>query len=67
MPSTAVEFASYDPDQHVMLIKYRGGGLYQYFGVPRGAYEAYRAALSKGTFVNENIKPKYRYLRVEDV
>jgi len=63
MPSTAVEFANYDPAQHVMLVKYRGGGLYRYFEVPQEEYEAYRASRSKGKFVNERIKPNYNYAK----
>ena len=63
MPSTAVDFANYDPDARVMLVKYRGGGLYRYFDVPKEEYDAYRASYSKGKFVNENIKTKYKYAK----
>lgn len=63
MPSTAIEFASYDPDMHVMLVKYQDDGLYQYFGVSQGEYDGYRASESKGKFMNENIKPSHAYAK----
>ncbi|HEY8963043.1 MAG TPA: KTSC domain-containing protein [Alphaproteobacteria bacterium] len=66
MPSTAVEFAGYNPDARTMFVKFRGDGLYRYFDVPQKEYDAYRAARSKGKFVNENIKPKYAFEKSRD-
>jgi hypothetical protein len=44
-------------EAHVELID---GGLYAYRGVPAVIWEAFAAAESKGTFVNEVLKPDYR-------
>ena len=59
MPSTAIEWATWK--DNVLSVKYRGGEAYDYFGVPEEVYRDYRAAGSKGQFVNLVIKPNYHY------
>jgi hypothetical protein len=61
MPSTAVEWAQWN--EGVLSVKYRGGDAYDYFDVPERVYRDYKAATSKGQFVNFVIKPNYRYRR----
>lgn len=58
--STALERARYDPDTCVLDLCYAGGDRYSYFMVPRGIYDALVAAPSAGSFVNQQIKPRYR-------
>ena len=59
--STALERARYDPETCVLDLWYAGGDRYSYFMVPPGIYEALIAAPSAGNFVNQRIKPRYRY------
>ena len=59
MPSTVIAAMHYDLGSHVLTIVYRGKrGVYRYFEVPPEEYAAFRAAPSKGTYLNEIFKPK---------
>ncbi|WP_213805352.1 KTSC domain-containing protein [Granulicella sp. dw_53] len=66
MPSTVIAAMSYEPQTKVLTIVYRGGrGTYRYFEVPEEEYAAFRAAPSKGTYLNETFKARgYRFERV---
>ena len=59
--SSAVERARYDPDAGTLELWYVGGDSYTYFEVPPQVYEALVAAPSAGTFVNDLIKPNFRF------
>jgi hypothetical protein len=61
MPSTAVEWAKWK--EGVLSVKYRGGEAYDYVGVPEQVYRDYKAAGSKGQFINFVVKPNYTYRR----
>jgi hypothetical protein len=65
MPSTSIAEARYDPASQVLFIRFVGGGMYAYLDVPPQTFEAYRAASSKGRFVNAVIKPNFAYQRLE--
>jgi hypothetical protein len=65
MPSTSIDRADYDPAEQILRIRYVGGGTYDYLDVPPQTFEAYRAAFSKGRFVNAVIKPNFAYRRLE--
>lgn len=41
------------------------GGVYRYSGVPRSVYDKACDAPSVGTFLNENVKRVYPYVRVK--
>jgi len=47
-----------------LYVRYTSGGAYAYAAVPRHRFEALLDAPSKGTFVNEMIKPFYVARRV---
>ena len=57
MPSTAIEWAHWK--NNVLSVKYRDGDAYDYLGVPESVYDDYRAAGSKGQFINFVVKPNY--------
>jgi hypothetical protein len=59
--STALDQARYDPETCVLDLWYTGGDRYRYFLVPPRVYHALIVAPSAGTFVNQQIKPRYRY------
>jgi hypothetical protein len=63
MPSTAIEHISYDDAAGELHVKFVGGGTYTYYAVPRSVYEAFRAASSKGAFLNNFIKNRYDFRR----
>ena len=59
--STAIDRVRYDPATQTLDLWYAGGERYSYFDVPQRVYEQLIAAPSAGAFVNERIKPCYRY------
>jgi hypothetical protein len=63
MPSEAIRFYKYDEAKRELLVGFRGGGDYVYLEVPREEHEALRAAPSKGAYINQVIKAKYRFRR----
>jgi hypothetical protein len=54
----------YDADAEEAYVEFHGSGLYAYRGVSPRVYEEFVAADSKGTFVNEVIKPRYPFRKV---
>jgi len=63
MPSTAIEHMGYDEAAGELHVKFVGGGTYTYYRVPREVYNAFRAASSKGQFLNHWIKDRYDFRR----
>jgi hypothetical protein len=68
MPSSVIAAMSYNDEARTLTIVYRGNrGVYRHFDVPPEEYAAFRAAPSKGIYLNEIFKSKqYQYERVED-
>jgi len=58
--SSAIERVGYDPAEATLAITFTGGATYLYLGVPPHLYDQLMAAASKGTFVNQIIKPTFR-------
>ena len=48
-----------------MTIGYVSGNVYEYKAVPEQVYQEMKTAPSKGEFLNERIKGKYQYKKVE--
>lgn len=65
MPSSVIAAMHYNADARILTIVYREKrGTYRYFDVPPEEYQAFRAAPSKGTYLNEVFKARqYRYER----
>jgi hypothetical protein len=61
--STSIASIGYSPVERELEIKFReSGDVYRYFDVPNEEYEAFIAAESKGTYLNQVFKPReYRY------
>ena len=64
MPSTVVASFSYDAEKHTLRVVYRSGMVYDYLEVPETAYEEMKNAFSKGTYLNTEIKGKYKFKKV---
>ena len=67
MPSSVIATMRYDAESRTLMIVYRGNrGRYRYFDVPAEEWEAFRAAPSKGAYLNGIFKERgYRYERVK--
>ena len=63
MPSTAIERFGYDEATRELHVTFVGGGAYTYYHVPKSVYSAFRAATSKGRFLNMFIKDRYDFRR----
>lgn len=61
--SSTIARYKYDERGHVLTIEFKNGGIYNYYDVPQVIYEQMNAASSKGQFLAQNIKGKYRYAR----
>ncbi len=62
--SSSVADIGYDPETQVLEVGFIKGGVYQYYGVPPAVYDEFFYAGSKGTFLNQRIKPFYAYAKV---
>ena len=61
--SSAIRAVDYDGKRSRLLVVFRESGRYAYLNVPKGVYDAFLAAESKGSFFNEEIRDRYRYVR----
>ena len=66
MPSSVIAAMTYNSDQRSLTIVYRGKrGTYRYHNVSPEEYEEFRAARSKGAFLNHTFKARqHPYERV---
>ena len=64
LDSSSIAEIGYEPMTQTLEVVFHNGGIYQYFGVPLSDYDALMAAESKGRFLNDNIKTRYRYVRL---
>lgn len=62
--SSNIACFGYDKDSQVLTVEFKQGGRYNYYDVPEAAFEQMKAAPSKGQFLAQNIKGRYRYARV---
>lgn len=54
----------YDPITASLFVKFRNGSTYAYSGVPSSIYESLLVADSKGSYLNEQVKNQYPYVKV---
>lgn len=59
--SSALRSVGYDARTWTLEVEFDSGEVYQYLHVEPGDVEALLAAESMGAYVNERIKPRYRY------
>jgi hypothetical protein len=65
MPSSVVHTMRYDPDSRTLRIIFVSGMVYDYLNVPEKVYEEMKGSGSKGTFLNQRIKTKFPFRKVE--
>ena len=59
--SSSVASVGYDPASRVLEVEFQGGGVYRYLEVPPEIHAELLAADSIGRFVNQRVKPAYRF------
>lgn len=62
--SSTISRFGYDANNTVLAVEFKNGGVYEYFDVSAAVFEQMQAASSKGQFLSQNIKGRYRYARV---
>lgn len=65
MPSTVISKYYYKPELQILTIVYVSGMVYDYLDVPQEIFDEFRAAYSKGVYLNKNIKPFFKYNKKE--
>ena len=63
--SSAIREVDYHAVERILLVTYKDGDPYRYFEVPSRTYAELLAAESEGTFVNKEIKPHFKYVRLQ--
>ena len=64
MPSSVIRKYYYKPELQILTIVYSSGAVYNYLDVPEEVFDDFRAAFSKGNYLNKKIKPFFRYEKV---
>lgn len=62
--SSTIRAIGYDEAASILEVEFLSGGLYQYLGVPRSSYDAFMAASSKGRYLDQRIKNRYKTIRI---
>jgi hypothetical protein len=65
MPSSVVSAIKYDPKTSVLRVIFVSGMVYDYMKVPEKIYEDMKAAFSKGTYLNQQIKGHYQFKKIK--
>ncbi len=61
--STVARFA-YQSATQILTVEFKNGTTYNYFDVPSPVFEHMKIAPSKGQFLAQQVKGRYRYARV---
>lgn len=59
--SSNIEKIGYNEEDKILYVKYKLGKIYAYANVPKDLYESLNKAESKGSYMNSNIKNKFKY------
>lgn len=62
--SSNIASIGFDEDSSTLEIEFHSGAVYQYFDVPFAVYDGLMEAASKGQYLAQFIKGKYRYVKV---
>jgi hypothetical protein len=62
--SSNLRSVGYESNSSTLEIKFRSGGLYQYYNVPLSVYIGLMDASSHGKYFHRNIKGKYGYCKI---
>ena len=67
MPSTSLRDIVYDAKARTLDVTFIASGKrYRYLDVELGEYEDLRRAFAKGSHFNRQIKPRHRYVLLDD-
>ena len=64
MPSTVIRYFRYDPAKRELDVTFVTRRRYIYEDVPPDVFDAFKAAFSKGTFFNHEIRDRYGFREI---
>lgn len=64
LESTVLASITYDEPTQLLLVEFRGGAIYCYFGVPLTVHEDLLAAPSKGAYFNRFVRTRFSFTRL---
>lgn len=62
--SSNIARIGYDLQNHILVIEFKDGAMYEYYGVSVYTYHALLSAASKGTYFAQHIRDQYTYTKV---
>jgi len=62
--SSSIAAIGYDARSEALEVEFVSGRIYRYQGVEATVHKEFRAAPSKGTYFNENIRDAYPHVRL---
>jgi hypothetical protein len=58
--SSNIRSVGYDPTTRLLEVEFHRGSVYEYSDVPETVHQALMSASSKGSYLNTQVKPRYR-------
>ena len=65
MPSSVISMINYNPASTTLQVIFLSGAVYNYTNVPEAVYKAMQKAKSKGSYLNNYIKGRYSFKKIE--
>lgn len=62
--SSTLATVGYEESGELLQLEFRSRAIYCYFAVPAAVHQTLLAARSKGTYFNQAIRGRYRFVRV---
>lgn len=62
--STNIRSIGYDPDRGTLEVEFSNSAVYQYYNVPETVHTSLLRASSKGRYLNDHIKDRYRFRKI---
>lgn len=64
--SSNIKSVGYDPEEKILEVEFKNGGVFAYEGVPAKAVAELHASESIGKYLHSNIKPNYICKKVKE-
>ncbi len=65
MPSSVVNYITYNDDERVLQVVFQSGMIYHYYEVPPEVVMDFKKSGSKGIFLNKVIKGNYTFKKIK--
>jgi hypothetical protein len=62
--SSNIQTVEYNEDINTLVVEFKSGAKYAYSNVPKEVFDRMITASSIGSYLNENIRNRYTYIRL---